>query len=335
MLTIISKSNLAIKDIKQVSDYTIEENIELNGNSVFTLSEKPIAVKGDYVKKDGFIGFISKLETSKDSLIYKLYVDDLTELFNRNILISNESLITSTGIEDFIVSMITNNFKTTGDTLMNISYLNPSASSHTPLNIVVETSDGVFNFKGFLALAKQLYNIELSFSFTTTLNVVVSKNTQTAYGLDLGISDIIDYDEVYSEDVIAKVIVKSLATSTLFNYYLKSDRTITTNASDVLRVTGKVESVVCDVDAEAEQKAIDTFKSNQYAHNVSFRLDTSSSVYDISELKPNRLLIIKTLDNGIYYTYVAKIKTKMKSNIAEVECGSIRVKLTDKLKGVL
>lgn len=335
MLTIISKVDLGIKDIVPVSDYNIEENISLNGRSTFTVAEKPVAVNGDSIKYGSYFGLISKIETTKDGEVTKIHVDDMCSLFDRNIILANESLIASTGIEDFIVTTITNLWKTTGDALMNISYLVPVASTHTPLNFTVETADGVYNFRTFLGLMKERYGIDLAFTFGLTLGISVSKSNAIEYGLDLLVSDIVNYDEVYSENVIAKVIVFSKESSTSTNYYLKSDGTVTTTSSDPLRVTGKVESVVCESDVDVAQKALDTFKSNAYAHNISFSLLSDSLIYDVSQLVVSRPLQIKTADNGIYKSFVAKRKTKMKSSLVEIECGNIRVNLSDKLKGAL
>lgn len=335
MLTIISKVDLSIKDIIEVSDYNIEENINLNGKSVFVSARQPIAVSGDYIKFDSFVGMISKVETKKDSSIFNIHVEELCALFDRKIILANQALIASAGIEDFIVATITNLWKATGDALMNIDYLVPVANTHTPLNFTVDTQDGVYNFRTFLGNMKERYGIDLVFTFGATLGITVSKSNASEYGLDLIISDIVDYDEVYAVDVIAKVIVFSKESSTTTNYYLRSDRFITSNASDPLRIAGKVESVVCETNADVAQKGIDTFKSNSYAHNISFRLITGSLIYDSSEFNINRPLVIKTADNGIYRSFVAKKKTKMKSSVVEIECGNIRVNLSDKLKGAL
>jgi hypothetical protein len=335
MLYVISKDDLSIKDIVQITDFDIEENINLNGKSTFTLSRLPIAVKDDFIQYGEFKGIISNIETTKDTQTFRVQIEDINSLFDRKIILTNEALIASTGLEDFIEQTIKDRWSESADTLLNLTYINLTVATHTPLNFSVETQDDVYNFRTFLGNMKERYGVELSYDFSSQLNITIAKTSPSELDLDLTISDIVDYDEVYSVDVIAKVIVLSKATNTEFNYYLKNDRTITTNASDVNRVKGKVESVTCEADVDASQKAIDTFKSNSYKHNISFELISDSLVYENDELYVNRPLRIKTLDNGVYSTFIAKKKYKFKSTVYEYECGNIKVNLVDKLKGVL
>lgn len=336
MLYVLSKENLVIKDIIQVSDYSIEENISMNGQSTFVMTKLPNAVKDDYVQFDNFKGIIYNIETNKESDVYTVYVNDMNSLFDRNIILTEEALIASTGVEDFIAEIIHDRWTNSSDTLLNIGYLDVTVSTHTPLNITIETMDGVYNFKSFLALVKLNYGIELDYTFDGSyLEIVIGKKEPETFNVDLTISDIVLYDEVYSVDVIAKVTVFSKETSTEFDYFLKTDKTITTNQSDPDRAFGKIETVVCETDVEVEQKAIDTFKANSYDHNISFSLIADSLLYEKQELYVNRPLKVKTFDNGIYETYISKVKNKMKMNIIEYECGNIKINLIDKLKGTL
>lgn len=336
MLYVISKEDLSIKDIVQISDYVIEENINLNGKSTFTLSRMPNAVKDDFVKCNEFKGIISNIESTKDSEVYKIQVEDINALFDRKIILTNQALIASTGLEDFIHQTIYDRWTNSSDTLLNITYLNVSIGTHTPLNISVDTEEGIYNFRTFLGNVKEKYGIEIDFEFSgSQLNIVISKKAPTEYDIDLTIADIVLYDEVYSVDVISKVTVLSKETGSEFNYYLLSDRTITTDAMDPDRAVGKIEAVTCEKDVDAYQKAVDTFKSNSYKHNISFSLVSDSLVYEQNELYVNRPLRVKTFDNGIYSTFIAKIKKSMKTGVIEYECGNIKISLIDKLKGVL
>jgi len=335
MLYIISKTDLNIKDVVQVSDYQIEENINLNGKSTFKLYRLPSAEKNDFVKFGDFQGIIADIETSKDKDEFTVHVEDVNALFNRRIIISDEALIASTGLEDFIKKMIDDRFRATGDTLLNISYLSVTASTHTPLNFKVDTDDGVFNFRTFLGNMKERYGIELSYTFGSTLAIDVFKSSLSELDIDLTVSDIVDYDEVYAVDVIAKVIVFSKISSTTTNYYLLNNRTVSTDSTNVNRVVGKIESVVVETDEEVAQAALDVFKANSYSHNVAFSLISSSLLYETSQLSINRPLRIKTFDNGIYSTFIAKKKYQFKSTAIEFECGNIKINLIDKLKGVL
>lgn len=334
MLYIISKYDLAIKDIIQVSDYTIEENIGLNGNSDFVLSQNPRAVKGDFVQFKDYLGVISNIETVKQSNVFKVNTDEISALFDRRIILKNQGFILSDGIEDFVANVIYEEWTNSSDTFLNINYINVVTKTHTPMIISIENEEGIYNFRTFLVNINKLYNIGLSYSIQGShLNISITKNNPYTFDLDLNIQDIIRYEEVYSVDVIAKVTVLSKESNSEFSYYLKSDRTITTDIADPNRVNGKVECVVCEIDLEVSQKALDTFKSNSYTHNISLSLISDSKVYEEKELTINRPLRVKTSDNGIYFTVITKKKRRMKSIITEYECGNIRVSLIDKLKG--
>lgn len=336
MLYILDKSDLSIKDIIQVSNYQIEENISLKGTMSFTLHRIPIAEKDDFIKYGEYIGIIDSLNSNKQSDVYTVQVDDIHSLFDRDIILTNEALLASTGIEDFISQVIYDRFTDSTDTLLNIDYLSTSVTTHTPLNITVDTQQGVYNFMSFLALAKLTYDIDLDFSISNgVLNCVISKNTESEFDMDLTITDIVDYDVVFSVDVIAKVTVYSEESTTETDYFLLSAGTITTTSSDPDRVIGKTSTVVVSTDAEVEQKAIDTFLAYSYKHNISFSLISDSLVYEKEQLYINKPLRVKTSENGVFSTFISKITTSMKSNVIQVECGNTKVSLIDILKGAL
>lgn len=337
MLYILSKTDLSIKDYIRVSNYSIENNISLKGRMTFTLHRLPIAEKGDLIKYEESIGIIDKITSSKDSVVYTIQVNDIHSLFDRDIILTNESLISSTGIEDFISQIIYDRFTDSSDTLLNIPYLTTSIGTHTPLNITVDTNNSIYNFMSFLALAKRLYGIDLVFTIPVdgALSCSIEKHSSTEIEIDLNARMFVSVNTVYSEDIIAKVTIYSLETSTEFDYFLLSDGTITTTSSDPNRVIGETTTIYVQTDAEVAQKAIDTFKDNSFIHNISFSLVADNDLYETELFKVNNQLKVKTPSNGVFSTYIAKVVTSMKSSVIQVECGNTKVYLTDILKGAL
>lgn len=335
MLHILSKTDLSLKDIKQINDYTIEYDINFKGKSTFVLGEKPNAEKGDLVTYNDFIGIISRVETNKAYESCKLHVDDINSIFDRKIILTNENLISSTGLEDFIATVITNRWISSGDSLLNIDYISLTVLTHTIYYFTMETQDGLYNFLTFLGNVNQFYGIELDYTITSNqLNITISKKNYSEIDLDLSASDIVEYDEVYSVDIIAKVVVKSKESNSETSYYLLNDRTISTNVNHPNRVVGDIEMVVCEKNVDVYQKAVDTFKSNRYNHNIAFKLISNSKLYEPNQLFINRPIRIKTKLNGVYNTFIAKMSHTLKSKVISYECGNMKVKLTDKLKGV-
>ena len=119
----------------------------------------------------------------------------------------HEELIAQSGIEDFIVKAIEDNFITSGDSQMDKSYLSVSADTHTPIATKVEAENGVYNLKTYLGNAKQYYGIFLEFSFSTRLEIRIRKKDEPPIPIDIEVTDISDYTETYSVSVLAKLLV--------------------------------------------------------------------------------------------------------------------------------
>lgn len=340
MIYIISKDDLTIKDTLQSDSDEINLNIDLTGKSIFTVVKLPNAVSGDFiVQKDAeiaFQGIISNVETVKENMIYKINVDEVDNLFDRKIVLTNASLISSAGIEDFIAQTIRDNFTNSADTFLNIPYINISVLTHTKINASVPTEEGIYNFRTYLGNAKEKYGIFIDYEFTeTTLNITIFKKGLATLQVDATTSDVITYDETYKIDAIAKVTVLAKETGTSYNFFLLTNRTITTDSTNTNRAKGGIEAVACETDVEAYQKAVDTFKGNSYQHNISLTVTKASKIYNQDDFIVGRSLRIKTEDNGIYDTFISAINKKSNSNIYTVTCGNMKVTLLEKLKGVV
>lgn len=338
MLYILSKVDLIVKDIIQTVSYKLEQNIDLTGKSVSKLSHKPNAEKGDFVieKELNYKGIILDVESEKESSVHELHLDEIDNIFNRKIILSNESLISSVGIEDFIAKTIKDNFTESDDLLLNIPYIKIDIKSHTTINAKVDTDGGIYNFRTYLGNVKERYNINLDFEFKgSELIIAIYQSNLETLEVDATIEDIITYQEVYSVDVIAKVTVISKESGNTFDYFLLTDRTTTTDKNDPNRAKGSVEVVTCEEDVDAQQAALDAFKSNSYQHNIELTLTRDSKVFNENDFIVGRNLRIKTKDNGIYNTFISAVNKKSDSRSYVVTCGNMRITLIDRLKEVV
>ncbi|MBS4538221.1 hypothetical protein GOQ27_07085 [Clostridium sp. D2Q-11] len=338
MLYILSKDNLEIKDIIQDSSYDIKQDINLTGKSEFKVAEKLLANEGDYIihKDEGYKGIIENIETEKYRITYIIHANEIDNIFDRKVILSNEEIILNTGIEDFIKKTIEDNFVISNDDLLNKTYINVSVSTHTPINASIDTNDGIYNLRTYLGNVKERYDIYLDYKFNKdTLDIIIYRSNAEVLEVDATIEDIITYQEFYSVDVVSKVTVLSKGTGNTFDYFLLTDRTTTTDKNNPNRAKGSIEVETCETDDEAYQKALDTFKSNSYQHNIEINLTKDSMIYDINDFYIGRNLKIKTNDNGIYHTFVREINKKSNSNIYIVKCGNMKVTLIEKLKGVI
>lgn len=339
MLYIINKDDLSIKDTLQTNSDEVNLNINLTGKSTFSIMRSPNAIEGDFaIQKDKEIiyqGVVSSIKTIKEDFIYQINCNEIDDIFNRKIVLTNESLISSTGLEDFVAQTIRDNFTESTDTFLNIGYINLTVATHTKVNSTPPTEDGIYNFRTYLGNIKETYGVFLDYEFTESLNITISHKELETLDIDATVGDIITYEEVYKVDAISKVTVLSRESGTTYNFFLLADRTITTNPNDINRAKGSIEAVACDTDTEAYQKAVDTFKGNSYQHNVTLTVNKNSKLYNENDFTIGRRVVIKTADNGIYDTYITGISKKSTSSIFTVVCGNMKVTLLDKLKGVI
>lgn len=340
MLYIVSKSNLEILQELEIISDNININNLLTGKSTFTVYKKPLANKGDFIiSKDTeirFQGVITNVETVKEKTVYRISADEMDGMFDSDIILQNEDLITTDGMERFIEQTIYDNFVNSSDQFLNAKYINVITNSQTILN--VSMGNLIFNLKSYLGLIKKTYGICLDYEFINNgLQISISKKAIETLTIDATIEDIITYQEVYQGETVAKVTVIAANTHDIYHYVLLTDGSISDNLSHPNRVIGAVKTVSASKNAEVEQKAIDTFKTNSYQHNIQLSLSKDSQVFDESDFIVGRKVTIKTKDNGIYDTYIDSVSKTSNSRLYTVTCGNMKVNYTDKVnaKGVL
>lgn len=332
----LDQDSLDIKDIIEFENYEYNIDEETNAKTTFNIYRKNNAKNGDIVvlKRKDKIDYIGIVEdtTSEDNRNSQLTtLKYITNIFDRKILLTNESIMHEIGVEDFIAQTIEDYFTNSDDTLLNINWLEVEALTHTPIVKAIDNDNGIYNFHTFITNCSQNYNIVYKWTLLEdyTLKLEISKEDESEILIDTTTTDISSYTEVYETDVVAKVTVKTA--NNIFNWYLKSDRTITNNSSDPDRAKGKIEVAYTENDADAYQTALDIFKGNSYKHYVSFRMRRSSKLFDVDSLSIGTPLSIRTDNNVILDTYVSAIKDNG-GEFIDITCGNMRINFIDKLK---
>lgn len=340
------KSNVdfSTKDVLQFEQYSISNDIEFADKSTIVVIKKPNVADDDFVilkqgNKQIFFGICEDF-SSDESSGYTITLKQAECLFDRQIFPGTTSLISSTGIEDFIKSEIEANWTSSGDTLLDKDYITVVASTHTPLNASVNAEQGVYNLKTFLGNAREYYGIFLDFEYTdSALTITISKDTANSLPIDVTTSDISAYTEIYNVDVLAKLMVKWLNTSTqavtTVNYYLKTDRTITTDGTDPDRAEGVVRSYYLEKASSDEvlQEAVNQFKSNSYEHKISFDLWNKSKAYPVAEYYVGRKATIRT-KTGIKTSIITKMAFSSESAFISFTFGKLKVSLIEKIRSL-
>ena len=326
---IFDHKDFSVKDIVEISDYNISIDEETNANSIIKVLKETSAKSRDIIaiKKNNelvYWGTIQEINNDDGKQLYEYTLKYITNMFEQNVILKSEDLIKTTGVEDFIAKTITDNFIENEDTFLNKEYLQIEVKTHTTKQTTVSNvQDNIYNLHMWMTNCTQNYNIVYSFSIVNKKLVITIENKETKKELiDTTAQAISNYTEVFETNVVSKVTVLTKEEGE-YNLYLLNDRTTTTDMTNENRADGKVEVVYTEKMEDANQKALDTMKSNSYNHNITF------NILD-KYIKVGTPIAIKTRKSVILDTYISAIKLTHKRFI-EYTCGNIRIKFIDKL----
>ena len=317
-----------VKDIVELSNYEINVDEETNANSIINVLKQTTAKARDIIviKKNNKIiywGTINNIQNTDGQNLYEYIIKYATNLFDQDIILEDENLISSTGIEDFIANAINKNFIQNEDTFINKTYIQVVVKTHTKKQTsVTNVENNIYNLHTYMTNCTQNYDIVYSFSIVNKKFVITIENKAINKELiDVNAQPISNYNEVFETDVVSKVVV--LTSTNTYTLYLLNDRTTTTDMANPNRADGKTVTVYTENYEDAPQTALDQIKQNAYNHNITF------NYYD--RLIPvGTPIAIKTKQSLIFDTYISAIKITQ-SKFIEYTCGNIRVKFIDKL----
>lgn len=325
---IFNYNDFSVKDIVEISDYEIVIDEETNESSIIKVLKKTTAKARDIiaVKKNAEViywGIVNEISNEAGKNLYEFSCKYITNIFNREIELTEENLIRTSGVETFLENAILDNFTESDDTFVNIDYIELQINSHTSKAIsVTNVENGIYNLHTWMTNCTQKYDIVYSFNVVNKkLQMTIEKKTNSKELIDTKAQNISNYSEVFETDVVSKV--KVLTSTNSLTLFLLSDRTTTTNQNNPNRAVGKSTTVYTENYEDAMQTALDTMKSNSYNHNISFNL------YD-KYIKIGTPIAIKTKESLIYDTYISSIRIKPNKFI-EYQCGNIRINFLEKI----
>ena len=327
--------DFSVKDIVEIANYEINIDEETNANTIINVLKKTTAKARDLVaiKKNNEViywGTIDNIQNTDGQSLYEYTIKYITNLFDQNIILENESLIKTTGVEDFIADAITNNFISNTDTFVNINYLQLNIKTHTKKQTsVTNVKNGIYNLHTWITNCTQSYDIVYSFSIANKKLVMTIEVKEAEKELiDVNAQAISNYVEVFETDVVSKVtvlydFVNNEEQKGQYTLYLLNDRTTTTDKNNENRANGKIETVYTPNYEDAPQMALDIMKANAYNHNITF------AYYD-RFIQVGTPIAIKTKESLIFDTYISAVKITQKQ-FYEYTCGNIRINFIDKL----
>ena len=321
--------DFTVKDIVEISDYEISIDEETNKSSTVKIFKNTEAVQEDIVaikinNKIVYFGIIDKIDNNNGEDVYNYTLKYITNMFNQNVILKNEILISNSGIEDFIKDAIISNFADSTDSFINRNYLEIEITSHTKLQTTVSNvNNNIYNLHTWMKNCTKNNDIIYNFKMQNKkLVVIIGKKEIEEELIDVNAQAISNYNEVFETNVTAKVTVLTKEEGE-YNLYLLNDRTTTTDKNNTDRACGKTEVIYMEKMENARQAALDKIKTNSYNHNVSF-----SMLNKFMEI--GTPISIKTKKSVILDTYISAVSFS-NTKLFNYTCGNIRTKFIDKL----
>lgn len=337
-LYILDQKDLHILSISNVSEYNINMDEETNGVSEFTLLNVQSARKGNYIVLNGlyrqFLFVINDdVIAVKGQLAITVTALDISNIFDRKIILKNPEVMTTTGIETFIANNIMTNFVNTNDTVLNLDYIDVYIKTNTLGSVTINDENGIYNFHTFITNCRQYKDIYTDFSIVVVngsrrLRIDIGYKEESTKLIDTTIEEVTNYNKIYEVDPVTKVECFVRENESVYNLYLKSDRTTTTDKNDPDRIFGRIETISCDKAENAPEQALNVIQSNRYKHLVEFSVAKTSKLINITQLYVGRKIKIKTEDS-IYESYISAI-TLNDENFVKFKSGNLRIDFTDK-----
>lgn len=244
-LYIVNNKTLNILSVCNVCDYNLNLDEETNGISEFTLPSLSNIKKGCYLVLNGlYKQFLFVVDddviVTKGEKSVVVSALDISNIFNRKIILKNKEKMQEEGIEHFIADTILENFVNTEDSIFNLDYIDVYIHTNTKAGVMIDEEDGLYNFHTFLINCRQYKNIYTDFSIVDKrLRIDISYKLEETMLIDTTLSEVTNYDKIYEVDPVTKVEAYIREDGSIYNLYLKSNRTTTTNKDDPNRLFRK------------------------------------------------------------------------------------------------
>ena len=332
---IFDGQDFKVKDIVEFSSYNINIDEETNANTIIDVLKKTTAKADDIVlikKNNEFVywGEIQNISNTDGQKLYEYTMKYITNIFDQDIVLEDENLISSTGIEDFIANAINKNFIQNSDTFVNKTFIQIVVKTHTKKQTsVTNVENNIYNLHTWMTNCTQNYDIVYNFSIVNKkLQMTIECKSMHKELIDVNAQPISNYQEVFETDIVSKVVVlydkvNDVEKKGQYTLYLLNDRTTTTDKNNVNRAKGKTVTVYTENYEDAQETALNQIKQNSYNHNITF------DYYD-RYLPIGTPITIKTKESLIYDTYISAVEIT-ESKFIKYTCGNIRVNFIDKL----
>ena len=270
--------------------------------------------EGDIVIfENGFIGILDSFSIKNNALTLNILQPE--SIFSRSMFFKNEPFAY---VEDYLASMISQNYTNQADVFYRMPYLNATAVTHTSANILPDIDDrNVFDIRNYAAKLRRAKNIRLLWTYSTNaLNVGISVVVPTLRNIDMSYPLFLVEEEVFSSSAVGKITTFCEETQAYADWYIHEDGTIN-NDSTGTRVSGDWTVLAVNAADQIEASVVDEFAKTEYAHSVTFSCTTD---YPIEFL--DRVVISK--NNRLYKSYVSAVTLASGSEHKRITCGELQ-----------
>ena len=305
-----------------VIDYDITLASIYDENSSFKVAGEVALNQGDFLFFEGHGWIIERSDPAEG--MTQITCVDLVNLFSRSIVYT-----VGTDIETFIQDGIEDNFSGSGDTVFDMPYIVVTVATTTTF-IAPEVKDGVYSLKSYIALARRLSGVYVSFAVAgSTLSVSIEARSAVSRKIDFLDDAHKILAESYSASSVAKITAMELVGDTVTlvrDFYLMADGSVTETPVGT-RATGDWVAITTTTNGDdTAVKVADDFAKNSYSHLIEFESSKVYGFYDRLQVR---------IRGRVLSSYISAIRKSSKSNRTLYKSGELRLTLTDKLKEMI
>ena len=345
-LIFLNEQDLSVIDYGYATnDFDIILDALVPQKSKFTVNKQGLNAKvGDLllVKENGYpyVGIITSIK-SDDKNQTKVETKDYLSLLDVDVPLPTSF---SGNAAQFIVNLINNTFKYSGDQYQNVSYLETAIEVVKSCSLTYE-ADTKENILDLVEEFSKTYGIRLEYEMMLA-NGKFSKIKIKVVSAKIGITmkstlgtitelNVNDTNEVSLNKVYYIPKAENTQHTSQIVYYLTNDGQVVTTAPALKRIH-KVKmkyEFYSDKDyASLLTKATKALVDSSLEHTITFNFSFITNKSEpLNELKVGAIVVFIT-ENKTYETIVSKMEFKGSFNVAKVTLGEYRLSLTDKLK---
>ena len=327
------------------NDYEIILDALVPQKSKFTINKQSLkAGIGDLlvVRDNGYryIGIITSIEND-DNNRTKIQTKDYLSLLDVDVPLPTSF---SGNSAQFIVNLINNTFKYSGDTYQNVSYLETAIEVVKNCNLTYE-ADKKENILDLVEEFSKTYGIRLEYEMvlnngkfyririkvvSAKIGITMKSNLGTIADLNVNDTNEISLNKVY---YIPKA--ENTQHTNQVIYYLTNDGQVVTTAPALKRIQKVKMKYEFYGDKDYDSlltKATKALVDSSLQHSITFNFSfLTNEVEALKDLKVGAIVRFIHEDKT-YETIVSKMEFKGSFNVAKVTLGEYRLSLTDKLK---